>query len=160
MSRQPAEGSQAPLAQRESTGAQLETPASATASEERSLPTLSSRATRSGRRYIFIDQAGDRQSSNEAIRVHVMREYHRARRQLRGLPRSTSEETLDQMTILQTTVLSTLQMRAPGISENVSLDIEAENEAIVTEDLVTSNAISLIDLRLFAGQCKVAKDIA
>ena len=160
MSRQPAEGSQAPLVRSESPGAQLEAPASETGSEERSLPTLSSRATRSGRRYIFIDQAGDRQSSNEAIRVHVMRESHRARRQLRGLPRSTDEETRDQMTILQTTVLSTLQMRAPRTSENTSLDMEAENEATMTEDLVTSNAISLVDLRLFAGQCKVAKDIA
>ena len=160
MSQYPAEGSQAPVERSESTSAQQDAPWFDTDPEELNLPTLSSRATRSGRRYIFIDQAGDRQSSNEAIRVHVMRESHRARRQLRGLRRSANDETRDQMTILQTTVLSTLQMRAPRTSENTSLDMEAENEATMTEDLVTSNAISLVDLRLFAGQCKVAKDIA
>ena len=155
MSQYPAEGSQAPVERSESTSAQQDAPWFDTDPEELNLPTLSSRATRSGRRYIFIDQAGDRQSSNEAIRVHVMRESHRARRQLRGLRRSANDETRDQMTILQTTVAPTLQSRAPSASQGTSRDDEAENETTTADNLDTSDARSLVDLRLLAGQCKL-----
>ena len=47
---------------------------------------------------MFIDQDADRGTSNEAIRVHVMRESHRARRQLRGLMQPS--ENHGQMTFL------------------------------------------------------------
>lgn len=46
---------------------------------------------------MFIAQDASRDTNSEAIRVHVMRESHRARRQLRGLMQNT--ETLGQMTI-------------------------------------------------------------
>lgn len=52
----------------------------------------------SSRRYMFIEQDANRSTSSEAIRVHVMRESHRARRQLRGLIRSQDGQV--QMTIL------------------------------------------------------------
>lgn len=55
------------------------------------------RSSLENRQYMFIDQDAARNTSNEAIRVHVMRESHRARRQLRGLMQSN--ETLGQMTI-------------------------------------------------------------
>lgn len=63
------------------------------------LPTMSEQRRRSSgnRQYMFIDQDAARTTSNEAIRVHVMRESHRARRQLRGLMQNN--ETLGQMTI-------------------------------------------------------------
>lgn len=57
----------------------------------------SANAPSSGR-YMFIDQDADRLTSSEAIRVHVMRQSHRARRQLRGLIQS--QESQGQMTIL------------------------------------------------------------
>lgn len=60
--------------------------------------TSSRSSSRSGRRFMFIEQDADRGTSSEAIRVHVMRESHRARRQLRGLMQPT--ENHGQMTIL------------------------------------------------------------
>lgn len=55
------------------------------------------RGSQGDRQYMFIDQDASRSTNNEAIRVHVMRESHRARRQLRGLMQNT--ETHGQMTI-------------------------------------------------------------
>lgn len=64
----------------------------------------SRRSSQGTRQYMFIDSEADRNTSSEAIRVHVMRESHRARRQLRGLlePRSS----LGQMTILSSSIPS------------------------------------------------------
>lgn len=41
------------------------------------------------RNLVFINQDANPRTSNEAVRVHVMRETHRARRQLRGMLRQT-----------------------------------------------------------------------
>lgn len=56
------------------------------------------------RQYMFIEQDASRSTSSEAIRVHVMRESHRARRQLRGLIHAQNNQ--GQMTILTNQVPS------------------------------------------------------
>lgn len=129
---------------------------SETESEERNLPSVSSRATRSGRQYIFIDEGGDRRTANEAIRVHVMRESHRARRQLRGLRRSAHDDARDQMTIFQTTIPVPTQSRtrASSASEGTGFDTEGESETTIADELAPSNARSLADLRILAAKCK------
>lgn len=77
---------------------------SATMSEPR-------RSSLGNRQYMFIDQDAARSTSNEAIRVHVMRESHRARRQLRGLMQNT--ETHGQMTIFSSAPPSPRPVRQP-----------------------------------------------
>ena len=114
----------------------------------------SSPARTSARQYIFIDQLGDRRSSNEAVRVHVMRESHLAKRQLRGLRQSGREQIRDQMTITQTPRSLFLLTRTASASEGTSFDVEAEDESTIADDLATSNARSLVDLRRLAGQYK------
>ena len=44
----------------------------------------------SAQNFLFIDNSSDRTRSNEAIRIHVMRESHRARRTRRGRSSSTT----------------------------------------------------------------------
>ena len=154
MSGNPAEGSQAPLDWSRSTSAQQESSTSETNSEERDLPTVSSRATRR-RQYMFINQPGDRRSSNEAIRVHVMRQSHRARRQLLGLQQSAHEDRHDQITILQTPIPPHSQTQLPNISAGADLNNEARNDTTTADNSATVNTQSLDNLRLFGRQCKV-----
>ena len=154
MSGNPAEGSQAPLDWSISTSSQQESSTSETNSEERDLPTVSSRATRR-RQYMFINQPGDRRSSNEAIRVHVMRQSHRARRQLLGLQQSAHEARHDQITILQTTLHPDSQTQSSNISAGAA-DLnnnEAGIDTATADTSVTVNTQSLDNLRLFGRQC-------
>lgn len=151
----PTAGASDPLERVGSSAAQ-DAPVSETDSEDRNLPKISSRATRSGRRYIFIDRSADPQSSNEAIRVHVMREAHRARRQLRDLRKSESDETRDQMTILQSNTPPTVTTRASSAFEGKSMEAEAEDYGTATIDgLAAANARPLTQLRTLAEQCKL-----
>jgi hypothetical protein len=46
--------------------------------------------TSTEQQYMFIDNSAIGSSSSEAIRVHVMRESHRARRRLRGIERQST----------------------------------------------------------------------
>lgn len=64
----------------------------------------SSRRGSGTRNYMFIDQSFDRRRVNEAVRVHVMRESHRARRQLRGMQRADIPQ--GQISFMQTTPAS------------------------------------------------------
>jgi hypothetical protein len=155
MSGNPAEGSQTALDWSRSTSAQQESSTSETNSEERDLPTVSSRATRR-RQYMFINQPGDRRSSNEAIRVHVMRQSHRARRQLLGLQQSAHENRHDQITILQTTIRPDSQTQSSNISAGAAhLNNEAGMDTTTADTSATVNTHSLDSLRLFGRQCKV-----
>lgn len=77
------------------------------------------RGSQGNRQYMFIDQDASRSTNNEAIRVHVMRESHRARRQLRGMMQNT--ETHGQMTIFSSAPSSPRPVRqvVPGRAERV-----------------------------------------
>lgn len=82
------------------------------------------RSSLGNRQYMFIDQDAARSTSNEAIRVHVMRESHRARRQLRGLMQNN--ETLGQMTIFSSTPPSP-QPRRRSMQDRSERQMSAEN---------------------------------
>lgn len=77
------------------------------------------RGSQGNRHYMFIDQDASRITNNEAIRVHVMRESHRARRQLRGMMQNP--ETHGQMTIFSSAPSSPHPVRqaVPGRTERV-----------------------------------------
>lgn len=110
------------------------------------------RAQANARQYMFVDQQGNRSSSNEAVRVHAMRESHRAKRQLRGLQQSGGQQTLDDMTILQ----APRNFSSPGRTTVgvAGLEMDADDERAIADDLAMSNARSLADLKRLAGPCE------
>ena len=73
----------------------------------------------SGRNYMFIDQSFDRRRVSEAVRVHVMRDSHRTRRQLRGMQRADVPQ--GQISFMQTTPASDESATPPprrGVSQS------------------------------------------
>lgn len=64
-----------------------------------------------GRSFMFIDSSVDRRSSSEAVRVHVMRESHRTRRQLKGMQQASAPQ--GQMSFLATSPSEDTSLAAP-----------------------------------------------
>ena len=105
------------------------------------------RTSSANRQYMFIEQDANRNTSSEAIRVHVMRESHRARRQLRGLMQTTESHGL--MTILSSTP------RRPG-QQLLSRETSTSEEQSPARDIELTSAqrdpstIDLADLKRMA----------
>ena len=109
-------------------------------------------SSQGSRQFMFIDRDANRGTSGEAIRVHVMRESHRARRQLRGLMQSS--EGHGQMTIFPsiTPPLTRQQTR----SQETSGDDSAEHaSSTAIEDMprpLHSAPLGIAELKQVAQQ--------
>lgn len=124
-----------------------------------------------GRRFLFIDSATDRAVSNEAVRVHVMRQSHRNRREQSGQAPGT--RTPDEITIFGR---ESLEPRRSSISTQAdppaTLSANASEESIqipppatidwihaVKNGLVGYQHKSLADLELLTDACEYSSII-
>lgn len=109
-------------------------------------------SSQGSRQFMFIDRDADRGTSGEAIRVHVMRESHRARRQLRGLMQSN--EGHGQMTIFPS-VTPPLTRQQTQSQETSGDDSTEHVSSTVTEDVprpLQSTPLDIADLKQLAQQ--------
>lgn len=101
------------------------------------------RGSQGNRQYMFIDQDAARSTNNEAIRVHVMRESHRARRQLRGLMQNN--ESHGQMTIFASAPPSPRPVRQAVVDKVGSQSSAGNSPRRETEEEKTQQAIQAMD---------------
>lgn len=109
-------------------------------------------SSQGSRQFMFIDQDANRGTSGEAIRVHVMRESHRARRQLRGLMQSS--EGHGQMTIFPsiTPPLTRQQTRSQEASGDDSAEHASSTAMEVVPRPLQSASLDIAEVKQLAQQ--------